>query len=1027
MLSRLVGTCLKHPRLIAVAAALALVAGGLTLARANYDVFPDFVPPQAEIQTESPGLSAAQVEQLVTRPVEQAVNGAQGVKQVRSTSIQGLSIVQVIFNDGSEPYRARQIVAEALNDVPQTLPNGVGAPTLSPLTSPTMDLLAVGFLSKSEGPQALRDWVQWKLRPRLMAVPGVARAAVYGGEVRRIEVRVDPHALQTFGLSLSDVVAATQAATAISGGGFIDTSEQRILVEPKTQAATTDDIAAAPITAAGAQGLHIGDVAQVVEAPAPDFGDAVIMGKPGVLIVLSSQYGSNTLKVTHEVEKALAEMKPAMASQGIEMVTGLHRPANFIETALAGITEDLLIGAALIAVILFAFMRNIKTVLISFVSIPLSLLVAIMVLDRAGVTINTMTLGGLAVALGVVVDDAVIDVENIVRRLRQNRDMPEGRSEATIGVILKASLEVRSPVIYATLVVALVLVPVVMMHGLQGAFFAPLATAFILATLISLFIAMTVTPALSFLFLEHSQLPPEPKLMTRLKDGHEKLLRRVFARPSTVMIATGLATLAAIMGLFFFRSELMPSFREGHFVLQVAAQPGTSLQVTRRYGESISKEILAIPGISGIEQAIGRAPGSEDTSGTERSEFQLELKPHLSGARQDAIEAKIHEVLDHYPGLQTDVVTFLGDRIGESLTGETANLAINVYGADADTLDHVANQIASVLQDVKGANDVKLTTPPKAPSVHVDINRQAASARGISPKDVLNAVQSAYKGIDATQIYRTDRVINVAVTLPQNLRQSPEAVGELLVRGANGDLARLSDIAKVTLGDSRTQISHIGGQLVETVTANPKPSEVTRVTLAAKATIAAKVKLPPGVYLDYVSVADDLIKARNELLFNTALALVGIVALLVLAFREARAVWLIVASAPFALVGGVAAVALSGGSLSLGALVGFVTLLGVAARNAILLLAHTDQLLAEGHPWSESTVLTATRERVTPILMTALVTALGLLPLALETGQAGREIQGPMAIVILGGLVTSTFLSLILLPSLIWRFRRRAK
>lgn len=1023
MLSRLVRTCLDHPRLVALGAALLLLAGSLTLARANYDVFPDFVPAQAEIQTEAPGLSAAQVEQLVTRPVEQAVNGAQGVKQVRSDSIQGLSIVQVIFNDGADPYRARQIVAEALSEVPSSLPTGVGTPTLSPLTSSTMDLLKIGFTSDKMDPQALRDWVQWTLRPRLMAVPGVARATVYGGQVRRIEVQVDPQALAAHGLSLADVTAATQNATDISGGGFIDTSEQRLLIEPKTQAANAADIAAAPITANGAQGLHIGDVAQVVDAPAPDFGDAVIMGKPGVLISLSSQYGANTLKVTREVEQALASMQPALTSQGIVMITGLHRPANFIETALAGITEDLLIGAVLIAVILFVFMRSFKAVLISFISIPLSLLAAIMVLDRAGVSINTMTLGGLAVALGVVVDDAVIDVENIVRRLRQNRERPESERLPVAEVILRASLEVRSPVIYATLVVALVLVPVVMLHGLQGAFFAPLAIAFILATLVSLLVAMTVTPALSYLFLPAGHMAPEPKALTWLKDRHEKGLRAVFVRPRGMMIATGLVSMAAVIALFFFSGELMPSFKEGHFVIGVSAQPGTSLSVMRRYGESISKDLLAIPGVASIEQQIGRSQGGEDTWGTERSEMHLELKPHLSGRDQDRIEKQIHTVLARYPGLQTEVVTFLGDRIGESLTGETANLAVNIYGADSDTLENVAGKIAVVLQTVKGADDVKRVTPPKAPSLHVDMDRKAAALRGIAPADVLNAVQSAYEGVNATQIYRTDRAIDVAVTLPVRLRQSPEAVGDLLVRGANGDMARLADIAQVTLSDSRTQISHIGGQVVETVTANPEPAEVARVTDAAKAAIAARVKLPPGVYLDYVSVADEAVKARNELLLNTALALAGIVALLVLAFRDARAVLLIVSCAPFALVGGVVAVALSGGSLSLGALVGFVTLLGVAARNAILLLAHTDQLVAEGHPWSQETVLLATRERVTPILMTALVTALGLLPLALESGQAGREIQGPMAIVILGGLITSTLLSLIVLPGLIWRFR----
>ena len=1021
MLSRLVHISLTHPRLVALAAAVLLLVGGVTVVRANYDVFPDFVPAQAEVQTEAPGLAADQVEQLVTRPVEQAVNGAAGVQQVRSESIQGLSIVSITFKPGSEPYRARQIVAEALSEAASALPADVGPPKVAPLTSSTMDLLVVGFTSTKMTPSALRDFVQWTLRPRLMAVPGVARATIYGGQVRRIEVRVDPEALAARGLSLDDVLKATQTSTAVSGGGFVDTSEQRILVEPNAQAASVDDVAATPIPAnSGTPGaiVHIGDVAQVVEAPAPDFGDAVVMGKPGVLISLSSQYGANTLKVTRDVEAALNELRPAMAAQGITVNANLHRPANFIETALRGILDDLVIGAVLIAVILFAFMRNLKTVLISFVSIPLSLLAAIIVMDRLGMSINTMTLGGLAVALGVVVDDAVIDVENIVHRLRER---PDGVSATD--TILKASLEVRSPVIYATLVVALVLVPVLMMHGLQGAFFAPLALAFILSTLISLVVAIMVTPALSLLLLTTARPADEPKLLTRLKHWHAGVLRRATTRSGPLFAVAGLVSVAAIAGLFFFTVELLPSFKEGHFVLGVTAQPGTSLSVMSRYGQSISSDLLRIDGIASVEQQIGRSEGGEDTWGTEKSEFHVELKPNLSGAKQDEIEAQIHTVLDAYPGLQTEVLTFLGDRIGESLTGETAAIAVNIYGADADTLEATAGQVKTALAKIKDAGDVQVQTPPKTPSVHVDIDRAAAARHGLAPADILSAVQSAYQGATAAQIYRNDRSLEVAVTLPNELRQSPEAVGDLLIRGTDGSMARLGDVAHVYLGDSRTTISHIGGRLVETVTANPDPARVAAVTKQAQADIAAQVKLPAGVYLDTVSLADEAAKARNELLLNTGMAMVGIIALLVLAFGSGRAVGLIAASAPFALVGGVVAVALTGGSLSLGSLVGFVTLLGVAARNAILLLAHTQQLADEGHEWSIDTVIRATQERVTPILMTALVTALGLLPLALATGQSGREIQGPMAIVILGGLITSTLMSLLVLPAMIWHFR----
>jgi len=501
----------------------------------------------------------------------------------------------------------------------------------------------------------------------------------------------------------------------------------------------------------------------------------------------------------------------------------------------------------------------------------------------------------------------------------------------------------------------------------------------------------------------------------------------VSKQPMPLAVIAGLISVAAVAALFFFNSELLPSFREGHFVIGAIAPPGTSLNVMRRYGVSISKALLAIDGVAGIEQQIGRAEGGEDTVGPEHSEFQMELKPHLTAAKQDEIEKKIHDVLDGYPGLDTEVVTFLGDRIGETLTGETAALAVNVYGADADTLEATADRISDVLAKVAGAGDVKVTTPPKTPAVEVEIDRAAAAQHGLSPADILSAIQGAYQGVNATQIYGHDRTLDVAVTLPVELRQSPEAVGDLLVRSADGQTARLSDVAHVTLGETRTDMAHIGGRLVETVTANPKPTDVTRVTAAARAAIASQVKLPAGVYLDYASVADEAARARNELLLNTAMAVAGIVALLVLAFKDGRAVCLILACAPFALVGGVIAVALTGGDLSLGALVGFVTLFGVAARNAILLLSHTDQLAADGHDWSLATVVRATRERVTPILMTALVTALGLLPLAFESGQAGREIQGPMAIVILGGLITSTLMSLLVLPALIWRFRHKSQ
>ena len=1020
MLASIVRWSLTFPRLLLFMAALFMGYGALTVAHAKYDVFPEFVPAQAEVATESPGLTAEQVEQLVTRPIEQAVNGAAGVASVRSESIQGLSLVSISFAEGADPFRARQIVAESLGEAATSLPAGVKAPKVAPLTSSTMDLLKIGFTSDKLDPAALRALIQWTVRPRLLSVPGVARATVYGGVTPRIEVRADPAALAARGIGFTELVTAVQSATGVAGGGFIDTPQQRILIDTRAQARGAEDIAAAQIPGPAGTNIRVGDVADVHVGPSPGTGGANIMGKPGVLVSMSSQYGANTLATTQAVEAALADLRPALEKQGVAINANLHRPANFIETALGNIVDDLIIGAVLIGIVLMLFMRNWRTVLISFVSIPLSLLAAIVVMDRLGFTINTMTLGGLAVALGVIVDDAVIDVENIVRRLRS-----ADASESRTAVILSASLEVRAPVIYATLIVAAVLLPVLMLHGLQGAFFSPLAASFILATMASLAVAIIVTPALCLLLIGRTELPEEPAVLQRGKERFTGWLTRICAKPRAVFTAAGLSVLAALVAMFFFGAELLPAFKEGHFVLGVAAQPGTSLAVMQDYGASITHELLAIPGIATVEQQVGRAEGGEDNWGTEQSEFHVELTPGLSGAEQDRVEEEIHRVLDSYPGLTTEVLTFLGDRIGESLSGETASLAIGVYGADLDTLDRVANQISAVLGKIDGATDVQLGTPPSTPVVRVDLDLPRLAQYGLSATEVLSTVQTAYQGAPSTQIYKDDRSIDVTVTAGSDLTQSPEGVAALPVRSTNGQVLPLGTVAHVYLTDGRTSIAHNAGRPQQMVTANPDPADVNRVTEEAKAAIAAQVKLPAGVYLEYTGTAAGTAAARNELLFNGALAVGGVVILLILAFGSGRSAVLVLTAAPMALVGGVVMVALTGATLSLGAMIGFVTLFGIAARNAILLISHTEHLIdVEGHDWSIDTVIQATTERVTPILMTALVTGLGLLPLAFGTGQTGRELQGPMAIVILGGLASSTVMSLFVLPPLIWRYWR---
>jgi CzcA family heavy metal efflux pump len=1024
MLAAIIRWSLRFPIVVCALAAILVVYGVLVLVRAKYDVFPEFVPPQASVQTEAPGLVAEQVELLVTLPIEQAISGASGVQAVRSETISGLSVVTVVFQEGTDPYRSRQIVAEALGEVAARLPAGVKPPKLTPLVSSTMDLLKLGFVSDKLSPLELRDLVQWTIRPRLLAVPGVARATLYGGDERQLQVEVDPKELNARDLAFNDVISAVRSATGVRGGGFIETPNQRVLIESRGQTLTAAELGAAVLPAASGSPLRLRDFATVKEGAAPKFGDTLIMGKPGVMLGLSSQYGANTLEVTRAAEAEIDSMRPTLAARGVTLYAGLHRPANFIENALSGVRRDVLVGAALIAVLLFLFLRDVRSVVVAFASIPLALLSAVIVVNSLGWTINTMTLGGLAVALGVVVDDAIIDVENIVRRLRGARAGAVGARQGPDprDIIHAASLEVRAPVVYATFVVVLVLAPMLFLSGLQGSFFAPLAAAFVFATLASLGVALTVTPAASFLLLTRSAPRDEPRWLVRLKALHERILERWLPRPRAVILSSAVVMLLAAAVIPFFGGQLMPPFREGHFVVQAVATPGTSLEAMKALGVQVSRDLLAVPGVRSVEETIGRAESGEDTWEPNRSEFHVELA-RMSGRDEARTQAGIRAVAERYPNLQTEVLTFLGDRLSESLSGETAQVAINIFGPDLDELDRLADQIATVVRAVPNAKDVQVKSLSGAPFLRVELRPEGLAQYGFTAADVLDTVETAYQGATAAQVYDTNKVVDLVVKLPASERVDPEEIGSLLIRAASGVTVPLHDLATVSSAEGRTSIMHEGARRRQIVTVNPATSDVAGFVAATHAAINQHVKLPGAVYLQFTGVAEGEAQARREVFLHAGIAAIGIVLLLLIAFEDPRTVTLILATTPFALVGGVAAVALTGATLSIGSLVGFVTLFGIVARNAILLVAHLEHLVSvEGAAWSLETVLRGARERLVPILMTALVTALGLLPLAIGSGETGREVQGPMATVILGGLVTSTLMNLLVLPVLLWRF-----
>jgi CzcA family heavy metal efflux pump len=1018
----LVALCVRHYGAVAALTLLALVLGTWQALHSSLDVFPEFVPSQVDIQTEAPGFAPQQVEELVTKQVENAVNGAAGLATLRSESIPGLSVVTITFADGIDVHVARQGISERLSELGSSLPAGVGTPKLSPLVSSTMDLLKIGLVSDKVDAYTLRDNADWVIKPRLLAVPGVAHVIVFGGDVRQIQILPDTRKLASYNITLSELADAARAVLALRGAGFIDIPAQRVLIRSPTPEPDIKVIGEAVVTERNNTPILIRDVAQVIMAPALRSGDSLVMGKPGVMLSLASQYGANTLTTTLAVEEALANLKPALSAQGITLYTGLHRPANFIERALEDLKQSLLIAAVLILAVLYVFLRDIRAALIAFTAIPLSLLAAVAVLDHWGLTLNTMTLGGFAVALGVLVDDAIIDIENIIRRLRDNSRLPEPNTR--LAVLLDASLEVRRPVINATAVVITVFLPELFTSSVQGHFIGPLALAFIIAVIASLLVAMTATPALCALLLRQHDSRPQAGWLTRLKYWQTSAVHGVGAHfKLTASILTAFV-IAACVALPFLGGTFMPDFREGHFVIQMSSSiPGTSLDEMLNVGRRISAEVLALPYVQSVEQQIGRAELGEDTWGPHRSEFHVELKPDAT-VDQGVAQETLRGILQHYPGVQSEVVTFLGDRISESLSGETAQVAVKVFGSDLDALDATGTKIIAALGSVKGIVDLQFKRQSGTPVIAIQLIPEALAGMGLKVQDVLDTIETAYAGATVGQTYHGTRTVDVTVLLPGTLRHQPAALGQLMIASPLGPVP-LSQIAHVQLTEDRYSIEHDGGQRRVSVTFNVGTGSLQDVVRQAQQAIARSVVLPTGVFLEFTGAAAAERQTRTELILYSGLALALILMILFVSFHWRANSWLVLANLPFSLIGSVLAIAVTGVGLSLGTVVGLVTVFGVSARNAILQLAHYEHLVeVEELPWNIDLIIRGANERLVPILMTAAVTALGLAPLAFGMNRPGQEIEGPLAVTVLGGLLSSTLLNLLVLPAMASRYVR---
>jgi len=1011
----IVSTALRLRVAIVAATVVLLLAGARGLGEMPFDVFPEFAPPLVEIQTEAPGLSTEQVEALVTVPLENALNGTPWLETIRSKSVLGLSQVVLLFREGTDRFQVRQIVQERLARVAPLLPD-VATPTiLSPISSLSR-VLKIGMSSATLSQMELSTIARWTVRPRLMAVPGVANVSIFGERDRQIQVQVDPDRLQANRVTLADVLRASAEAVARTGGGFIDTSNQRLAVTHASPVRGPADLARAVVAFRNGAALRLGDVAQVLDSFAPPIGDAIVNDVPGLLLIVEKQPWGNTLEVTRNVERALASLAPALG--GIEVDASIFRPATFIEMSLANLNRAILVGCLLVVLVLVLFLNEWRSALISMLAIPVSLVTAIVILRYRGGTIDTMVLAGLVIALGEVMDDAIIDVENIFRRLRLNRE--RGAAESPFRVVLAASLEVRSAVLYGSMIVVLVLVPIFFLEGLAGTFFRPLALSYVLAILSSLGVALTLTPALSLLLLPRAaeRGRQDAPLVRWLKRGYRRLLPAILDRPKLAIGASLAALAAALVATPLLGEEFLPRFREYDFLMHWVGRPGTSLEAMDRIAIRASRELRSIPGVRNFGAHIGRAVEADEVVGPNFSELWTSLDPSVD---YEPTVARLQEVVDGYPGLQRDLLTYLRERIKEVLTGTSASIVVRVYGPDLERLRDRAEEVRQAIAGIAGLSDLKVQPQVLVPQVEVRLKPEAAARFGLAPGGVLRQVTALINGQKVGEVFEDQKFFAVTVIGVSELRRSVDSVRALPIDTPGGGQVPLGEVAAVRIAPMPNEITREAASRRIDVSCNVHGRDLGSVAREIEAAVRG-IPFPSGYFPDVIGEYAAQRAARNRILGLAALAVVGIFLILHTDFGSVRLALLVFLGLPFALVGGVLGVLLGGGVLSLGSVVGFVTVLGIAARNGVMLVSHYRHLrTVEGMPFGRELVLRGAEERLAPILMTALNTSLALLPIVVGGIRAGYEIEHPMAVVIVGGLVTSAALNLFLLPTLYLR------
>jgi CzcA family heavy metal efflux pump len=1016
----LISTALRF-RTLVVAAAIALIVVGIRTADdVPLDVFPEFAPPRVEIQTEAPGLSTEEVESLVTVPIENSLNGIPFLDHVRSKSVLGLSSVQLYFQRGSDLITARNLVNERLSQTAARLPRVVNPPVILPPLSSLSRAMKIGLSSEKLSQMELTVLSKWTIRPRLMAISGVANVAIWGDYDKQFQVLVDPDRLRAHGITLNTVMLAVGNSVEPVSGGFIDTPNQRLAIRHTSAVQNPEDLMNTVVVHRNGAPLLLGDVADVKIGSPPPIGDAIINDVPGILLIVEKQPWANTLEVTRGVEAAMEQLAPALPD--VDVDTKIFRPATFIERAIENLSHALIIGCVLVIVVLALFLFDWRAAVISSLAIPLSLVSAVLVLYYRGGTVNTMVLAGLIIALGEVVDDAIIDVENILRRLRLNHEA--GNPKSAFRVVLDASLEVRSAVVYATLIVVLTLVPVFFLEGLAGSFFRPLAASYILAILASLVTALTITPALSLMLLPGSanRQRRDAPLAAVLKRWYLRILPPLIRRPKAIVGFVLLVFVGAGVSVPQLGEELMPKFKETDFLMHWVEKPGIGVEAMNRITIAASKELRGIEGVNNFGSHIGRAEVADEVYGPNFTELWISIDTDVD---YDATVAKVQEAVDGYPGLYRDLLTYLTERIKEVLTGASGAIVVRIYGPNLEELRARAEDVAAVMGDVDGVTNLKVEPQVLIPQIVIDLKPESAAQFGLSPGDVRRATTTLIRGTQVGEIFEEQKIFRVVVWGSESVRRDVDVLRDLMIDTPSGGQVPLGAVADISIQPAANAIQRIGTSRKLDVVCNVSGRDLGSVAQEIERRVLTDVTFETGYHPEFLGEYAEAKASRQRLLGLTVFSLLGILLLLQSDFGSMRLVLLIFLTLPFALVGGIAGAFLCGGVLSLGSLIGFVTVLGVAARNGIMLIDHYRHLQnEEGVPFGPELVVRGAAERLSPILMTALTTGLALVPLVVTGNRPGQEIEYPMAFVILGGLVTSTLLNLLVLPPLFARFGR---